>query len=219
MSATTAIEASEQQPMEKIPEDAEVIDLTALSDGSSGEEEDEEDDGSEAGSSDDDEEPVINANSRNELRVALETVPATRLQEIIMALVVQIPAVERALTREFVGPNARDKVYKRQREEDDDVDQERIERCAKCHEEYDAGVERESEECVLHPGVLKPNYQMFVDWDEEVHGAIDSEETRKEFPANFLWSCCNEDGVSSGCVKTKHEPATNHNKRRRTDED
>ena len=140
MSAITVDEIEDQQPAqqpEKAAEDAEVIDLTALSDGSS----EEEDDGS-GGDSSDDEEPVVDANSREELRVALKTVPAARLQEIIMALVAQIPAVERALTKEFVGPKAR--VLKRQREED------QAEAEGGQTERYIAG---DDEECAFHPGM------------------------------------------------------------------
>ncbi|KAJ8072016.1 hypothetical protein AAF712_009643 [Marasmius tenuissimus] len=211
MSAIDAVESEEQQHNEqpgKVPEGAEVIDLTALSDGPSDEDETESD-----GDSSDGEELVVDANSREELRVALRTVPAARLQEIIMALVMQIPAVERAMTKEFVGPKAG--ALKRQREEEDvDGDGEQTERCVRCHEEYVAADEGE---CAIHPGQLKVNYEAFVDWDEEVHGPMESEETKREYPENYTWTCCKEDGVSTGCVKTKHEPAPGHNKRRRTD--
>ncbi|KAK1224233.1 hypothetical protein PQX77_012855 [Marasmius sp. AFHP31] len=148
MSAIDAVVSEEQQPNEqpgKGPEDAEVIDLTALSDGSSDEGEDDVSDGD----SSDGEGLVIDANSREELRVALRTVPAARLQEIIMALVMQIPAVERAMTKEFVGPKAR--ALKRQREEEEvDGDGGPMERCVRCHEEY---VAADEEACAMHPGM------------------------------------------------------------------
>ncbi|EEB87969.1 hypothetical protein MPER_14459, partial [Moniliophthora perniciosa FA553] len=34
-------------------------------------------------------------------------------------------------------------------------------------------------------------------WDEDCHGPMDTEENRKEFPENFKWSCCNEDGTKN----------------------
>ncbi|KAF9266381.1 hypothetical protein L218DRAFT_64941 [Marasmius fiardii PR-910] len=214
MSSSPTIETQAQNLEEKasIPDDAEIIDLTALSDGS---EDEGETDGS--GSEDDsseDEEVVVDERSRAELRVALRSVSTTRLQEILMALVEQIPAVERAMTREFVGPRA--KALKRNREEDE-IGPKHLERCVKCHQEYDATVESENGACLFHPGDMEPNETMFIDWDETVHGYIDCEETRKEYPANFTWSCCGEDGVSLGCVKTVHEPTTPLNKKRRTD--
>ncbi|KAG7090026.1 hypothetical protein E1B28_011647 [Marasmius oreades] len=211
----TENEVQDVEERPQIPVDAEIIDLTALSDGSTDEGEETDDSGSENGSSDD-EELVINEHSRAQLRAALKTVPTTRLQEILMALIEQIPAVERAMTKEFVVSRA--KALKRHREEDDESEPEHVERCTKCHREYDAAVEPENGACSFHPGNMEPNRGMFVDWDEDVHGPIDCEKTRKEYPANFSWSCCEEDGVSSGCVKTVHEPVRSHNKKRRTDE-
>lgn len=66
-------------------------------------------------------------------------------------------------------------------------------------------------------GMLKPDMHSFADWDEEVHGPIDADDTRREFPENFLWTCCQEDGVSVGCVNGLHQPANPQKKPRVTD--
>jgi hypothetical protein len=64
-------------------------------------------------------------------------------------------------------------------------------------------------------GHLEPNYESFVDWDEDVHGTIDSVEIQQEYPENFLWTCCERDGTSYGCVHgSTHEPVSQSKRRR-----
>ena len=52
-----------------------------------------------------------------------------------------------------------------------------------------------------HPGHLEVDYDLWDDWDERVHGKIDTNARRREFPENFVWSCCGEPGDSEGCAK------------------
>lgn len=46
----------------------------------------------------------------------------------------------------------------------------------------------------------------WADHDENCHGRIDSDESRKEYPGGFIWSCCEQicEG-STGCTKGRHE--------------
>lgn len=53
-------------------------------------------------------------------------------------------------------------------------------------------------------GELEPDYEMFVDHDENCHGTIDSSEMREEFPENFFYNCCDQDGLSKGCKTGRH---------------
>ncbi len=55
-----------------------------------------------------------------------------------------------------------------------------------------------------HPGDTEPDYDMFVDHDEDCHGTIDSAEMREEFPENFKYTCCDQDGLSEGCKTGRH---------------
>ncbi|KAI0360092.1 hypothetical protein OH77DRAFT_1419482, partial [Trametes cingulata] len=106
----------------------------------------------------------------------------------------------------------------------------RWEMCANCGEEFDVGTPRSPVECYYHPGRLQltlrhtlhcipmlltqrdhragrleVNYDAFVDWDEDVHGEMDTTANRREFPENFTWSCCRRDGTRVGCVRGEHE--------------
>lgn len=53
-------------------------------------------------------------------------------------------------------------------------------------------------------GELEPDYDMFVDHDEDCHGTIDSAEMREDFPENFKYDCCDGDGLSKGCRTGRH---------------
>ncbi|KAI0671553.1 hypothetical protein C8Q78DRAFT_972915 [Trametes maxima] len=87
--------------------------------------------------------------------------------------------------------------------------------CTNCDEEYDVGAERDPEECRYHTGDLEVDEEAFVDWDEDVHGPMDTRSNRKEFPENFTWSCCDRDGTQAGCVFAVHEPEEGHGPRKR----
>jgi hypothetical protein len=65
---------------------------------------------------------------------------------------------------------------------------------------------------VLRLGSLKVDYTMFVDWDEDCHGPMDTRSNRRDYPENFKWDCCYEDGTMEGCREHKH---TSRNKKRR----
>jgi len=119
-------------------ENVEVIDLTKLSDEGSDHDEESEQEGSESEDSDDD--VVVDEHTRVQLRQIVATLPENKLREIMLNLIEQVPAVEYAMTREFV-------TLKRKQEDPELV------LCAKCNAEFDVNGERDAEECMVHPGV------------------------------------------------------------------
>ncbi|KAF8879310.1 hypothetical protein CPB84DRAFT_1852126 [Gymnopilus junonius] len=195
--------------MTEIPPEAEVIDLTGLSDSSEseGDHEVDEIDGNEELSdveSDDSEiEITLNENTRSQLQKAIATVSESRLRELLSILVESEITIEAALTRELVTLK---------RGTQDIVP--RWEMCANCEEEYDTNTFREDGECIFHRGRLFPQEEGFEDWDEYVHGPMDTLENRKEFPENFHWTCCDKNGTSEGCVKGQHKPAVARKRKR-----
>ena len=51
-----------------------------------------------------------------------------------------------------------------------------------------------------HYGECECDEELFVDWDEDCHGPMDTPDNRKDYPENFVWSCCGESlGESDGC--------------------
>jgi hypothetical protein len=54
-----------------------------------------------------------------------------------------------------------------------------------------------------HPGELEVDWDgdCWPDHDENCHGPIDTNSNRREFPENFIWSCCEKPGDESGCEK------------------
>lgn len=56
----------------------------------------------------------------------------------------------------------------------------------------------------MYLGDLEADYERFVDWDEDVHGPMDSQENRRQYPENFVWSCCEKDGLVEGCTTGTH---------------
>ncbi|KAH8099986.1 hypothetical protein BXZ70DRAFT_198291 [Cristinia sonorae] len=87
--------------------------------------------------------------------------------------------------------------------------------CVNCDGEFDPDVIGLEGECNYHPGHLEADETKFVDWDEDVHGPMDTPENRRDYPENFTWTCCNEDGVSEGCRDDVHQKGGSSNKRAR----
>jgi hypothetical protein len=50
----------------------------------------------------------------------------------------------------------------------------------------------------------EPDYEFFVDHDEDCHGVIDSSEMRKEFPEGFIYACCDRTGKEEPCTVDWH---------------
>ena len=56
-------------------------------------------------------------------------------------------------------------------------------------------------------GNLEVDYDAegWADWDEDVHGPMDTDQNREEYPENFEWTCCGEAGDNeSGCEDCPH---------------
>lgn len=55
----------------------------------------------------------------------------------------------------------------------------------------------------FHLGDLEPNYEsgFWADTDEKIHGKIDTNTSRREYPEGFIWTCCRKIGTyAKGCV-------------------
>ncbi|KAH9856508.1 hypothetical protein C2E23DRAFT_881862 [Lenzites betulinus] len=160
--------------------------------------------------------------SRTQLHVAIATASEARVREAFAALVDSVPAVTERVFSMLVAaseevemevdaaPVARDPVPRspvkagKVRAKPVMPGVPRWEVCANCKERYDAGAERRGVECRYHPGALKVNYNAFEDWDEDVHGEMDTPDNRRDFPENFTWTCCRRNGTKAGCVHGEH---------------
>ncbi|KAI0329069.1 hypothetical protein GY45DRAFT_920959 [Cubamyces sp. BRFM 1775] len=162
--------------------------------------------------------------SRTQLHVAIATTSEERVREAFAALVDSLPAVTERVFQMLVAARP---VAPGEREQEElgeagaagssrALSQQHQARervvmgprwlvCANCREEYDAGAEWQPDECSYH-SELEANYDAFVDWDEDVHGEIDTRENRRSYPENFIWTCCDRDGTQPGCVSAEHEP-------------
>ncbi|KAF5359750.1 hypothetical protein D9756_003029 [Leucocoprinus leucothites] len=181
----------------------EVIDLTTLSESSS-EDEDGAANGSLRAESDMSEVEIhLNEETRTQLKNVINTVSATRLREVLVELIETEQAIEIALTKEFITLD---------RESHKIVP--RWETCSNCDEDYDVNTERADGECQFHPGDLEADEDFFADHDERVHGPMDTEENRAEFPEGFTWTCCEGRGHEPGCVQERHQAAVPRKRRR-----
>ena len=199
---------------------SEVIDLTSLSDSDAENiERRVETDDSEGAEI----EIALSAETRIQLRTAIATISEARLRRLLSRLVETDITIEAALSKELLTSPGRSRNVVP-----------RWEICANCNEEYDTNVQSRNAlaaVCVFHPGessrynLLKSRPQFwkgdleileeaFVDWDEDCHGPMDSNRNRRDYPENFLWSCCEKDGTSDGCVQRKHRPAVPKKRKR-----
>jgi hypothetical protein len=112
---------------------SDVIDLTLSSDSDDKE------------SSDEGEPAVhVNAASKSQLHTAIDTVPESRLRNVLRRLVDKDAAVERAMLKELVTIKKRTNVV-----------MPRWEICANCEEEFDVSQRQDDEECMYHPGAFR----------------------------------------------------------------
>ncbi|KAI0360093.1 hypothetical protein OH77DRAFT_1419483 [Trametes cingulata] len=159
--------------------------------------------------------------SRAHFHAAIATAPDERVRETLAALVDSV----HALPEHVFGMLVAERPQEEEWDDDDDgsVEQQprekvmvpRWEICKNCGEEFDAGEEREEDECRYHTGELDVDEEVFVDWDDWVHGPKDTEENRRQFPENFVWTCCEEDGTHPGCTEQEHEPEDAQGRRKR----
>jgi len=130
----------------------EIIDLTILSDSSSA-------DGDSATSGplcdfDSDASEVeihLDAETRTQLKNAVDTIPAVLLREILVRMIETEPAVEIALSKELITINRESRTIVP-----------RWEICPNCQEYYDINTQKKDGECQFHPGaqVVPPRVEL-----------------------------------------------------------
>ncbi|KAL0945387.1 hypothetical protein HGRIS_000881 [Hohenbuehelia grisea] len=192
----------------------EIIDLTQTDSESSSSGDDEDtsvagDISSETSNQDDDDEFVLDESTRAQLHVAIASVSELRLRQVMALVVDSMPEAELLVARQLVTM--------RKRKHARPVP--RFEECVNCGEEFDLQEQREEEECKFHPGSMQVDEESFADHDEACHGPMDTEQNRLDFPENFLWTCCDDDGNSEGCVQGFHSSEGLQKRRRVTFED
>lgn len=205
-SASTTIATS----AEAAPEISDVIDLTELSDSPDEEDDDAElrGDEEETRSSSSGVEITLDETSRARLHEVISNVDERRLRHVMHMLANTIPAAEEVLMRELI-------TLKRKSCDDRELMVvARWETCAQCDEEFDVSRKREDKECCFHPGEIEANEELFCDWDEDCHGPMDTPENRSDYPENFSWTCCGNDGSSDGCAQGIHRAAVTRKKQR-----
>ncbi|OSD06368.1 hypothetical protein PYCCODRAFT_1431373 [Trametes coccinea BRFM310] len=171
--------------------------------------------------------------SRTQLHVAIATAPEERVREAFAALVDALPTVTERVFQTLVAADAQGELQESgprrrrysagggasmsspRREREMVATGPRLVACANCGKEYNASTSRQPSECKYHRGRLEVDYAAFVDWDEEVHGEMDTPQNRREFPQNFRWTCCRRDGTRAGCVGGEHEPSEGQSGRKR----
>lgn len=103
--------------------------------------------------SSDEEDPVVDVDeaSRTQLRTAIDTVPESRLRQIMRKLVDADLEIERAVLMELVTVNKRSRAVMT-----------RWEVCANCEEEFDLSEARDNEECIYHTGSFLHVFVLFA---------------------------------------------------------
>jgi hypothetical protein len=78
--------------------------------------------------------------------------------------------------------------------------------CGRCGRLCTGKTHSKNGTCVYHDGYLEvvDDPDVWPDHDEDCHGRIDSTELRCDFPENYTWSCCGEDGNQIGCIEGEH---------------
>ncbi|KXJ87504.1 hypothetical protein Micbo1qcDRAFT_197820 [Microdochium bolleyi] len=80
--------------------------------------------------------------------------------------------------------------------------------CIECGSTFDAEL-NSSQACQFHKENARTEPDLkgdfWADHDEDLHGRIDSEELREEYPDGYLWTCCAETGSHPGCQRGPHK--------------
>ncbi|KAH7371398.1 hypothetical protein BKA66DRAFT_469725 [Pyrenochaeta sp. MPI-SDFR-AT-0127] len=82
----------------------------------------------------------------------------------------------------------------------------RYEVCEQCEKEFDV-LDNPDDACKWHDGELEADSDgdFWADHDENVHGTIDSDFCREEYPEGFVWDCCDKLGNEEGCQVGPHD--------------
>ena len=86
--------------------------------------------------------------------------------------------------------------------------------CAHCDEVFDTEDNDDDEACTYHDGMMEPDEDAFVDWDERCHGDIHSTEIKEAYPENYIWDCCDAAGDEEGCETGVHVEREGHKRSR-----
>ncbi|KAJ9302646.1 hypothetical protein DTO271G3_20 [Paecilomyces variotii] len=87
-------------------------------------------------------------------------------------------------------------------------------RCKNCEQQFDI-VTNSATSCRYHPEFSEPDYDLFVDHDEDCHGTIDSSEMREAFPEKYIYPCRDRTGVEEPCTVDWHRESDYAKKFRR----
>ncbi|TFK46101.1 hypothetical protein OE88DRAFT_1812118 [Heliocybe sulcata] len=126
------------------------------------------------------------------LEKALYSVSESRLRAVASELAAKIPAANLFLEQKLLVKRSAP----------------RWENCLKCGEEFDMEEERASD-------IEPDDEEGFVDWDENCHGPMDTPANRKQYPENFIWTCCQEVSLADGCVQGVHSGSKARKRARR----
>ncbi|KAF2658851.1 hypothetical protein K491DRAFT_713104 [Lophiostoma macrostomum CBS 122681] len=68
--------------------------------------------------------------------------------------------------------------------------------CEQCEREFDVLTDNGPHACRWHEGELEIDldHKTWDDWDEDVHGDMDDDASRSEYPEGFVWECCGKRG-------------------------
>ncbi|KAK5627653.1 hypothetical protein RRF57_003368 [Xylaria bambusicola] len=78
--------------------------------------------------------------------------------------------------------------------------------CENCNEPFSQDT-NSPEACHYHPGEMEcdDHSDFWADHDDDCHGDRYSKELMEEYPEGYIWSCCQQSGVSAGCTLGSHE--------------
>ncbi|TFY61953.1 hypothetical protein EVJ58_g4183 [Rhodofomes roseus] len=163
--------------------------------------------------------PPLDAAARQQLYRAIETCPEERLRDILANMVADDAVSAHALFEHLVAVHPPHLVAEPAQGHAAAAAPKIVPRwatCKYCDEDFDLATEREEFECVYHPGALKAVEMRFPDWDEKMHGSMDTPENRAALPENFVWSCCDRDGDNpEACTEGYHAPQDTEKRRTR----
>ncbi|KAK2736321.1 hypothetical protein FQN55_001707 [Onygenales sp. PD_40] len=184
--------------------------------------------------------PTPTSDTQKKLEIAVGDVSDSRLRTLMIDLCDSFPDAKKWLEKELL--TTEEEIPRREESESDvdeeeseesqsDVDEEEADTtktksadlkrlrpryviCENCDEEFDV-LDNSKESCWYHPEFSEPDYDdFFADHDENCHGPIDCDATRKEYPEGFIYPCCDRTGAEDPCEVDWHVEGSA--KRRRT---
>lgn len=147
------------------------------------------------------------SDKRSALLSAIDSAHLDRVRKVLREICTESPAAfDLACGKLLIQDDQRaGSSTKRKRE----PAQRRYETCMQCKAEYDT-THNPKDACRWHEGETEPDFDgdFWTDHDEDIHGIIDSDFCRKEYPEGFMWNCCGKPGDAKGCMVDVHRPQT-----------